>query len=59
MIGVPLVSVLGLLQCNICVSDMDSGIERTLNLFASTRLCGTVNTHMGKGCHPEGPGQTY
>lgn len=45
--GVPLASVLGLLLCDIFVGDMDSWIECTLNQFAHTRLCGTVNTREG------------
>lgn len=41
----PLVSVLGLVPCNIFVGAMDSGIECSLNQFANnTKLCGTVNT---------------
>ncbi|GAB0203069.1 mitochondrial enolase superfamily member 1 [Grus japonensis] len=47
--NVPQRSVLGLALFNILVSDMDSGIERTLCKFANnTKLCGVVDTLEGR-----------
>jgi len=51
--GVPQVSILGAVLFSIFVSNMDSGIECTLNKFANNaKLCGEVNMLEGKdGIH--------
>jgi len=47
--GIPQESVLGLVLLNILVSNMDSGIECTLSMFADdTKLCGAVDTLEGR-----------
>jgi len=52
--GVPQASVLGPVQFNIFVSDMDSGVQCTLSKFADdTKLCGVVKTLEGRDAIPK------